>query len=472
MENFRTLTTKEKALALNLDRNIYGSFAEIGAGQEVAAQFFKAGGASGSVAKTMSAYDMAFSDAIYGKTGRYVAQERLHSMLDKEYGLLITRLEKRASHTNFFALANTVETINYDRTNQGHGWMGFKFQLIPLAPPNGCIIHMLLHDNDPILQQHVLGVVGVNLMYGCTHFEGPEKLIKSLVDNINPGSVEIDMFRISGPNFDHVDNRLMALKLVKNKLSRVAMFDPEGNVLQPSESLYKKDVLVLRGRFRPPTKVNVDMLESGLKQFAKETEVDAKNVLTLTELTLADLQAEGEVDEEDFLHRADILCELGQCVMISQYQQHYRLANYLTRLTITGKLGLVIGIHNLARIFDESYYEDLNGGILESFGSLFGNNLKLYVYPAKGAKKGEFVNCENVQIPEHLRGLFNYLYQADKVVDIENYDSSHLHIVSDIVLAMIKSGENGWEKMVPTKVAEAIKRENLFNYQGAATPQE
>ncbi len=463
--NHRTLTTKEKALALNLDRNIYGSFAEIGAGQEVAAQFFKAGGASGSVAKTMSAYDMSFSDAIYGKCDRYVCEERLQSMLNKEYGLLTKRLTQRASHTNFFVLANTVEALNYQRTNVGHGWVGFRFQLSPMSAPNDCVIHLILRDIDPLQQQQALGIVGVNLMYGCCHFEGPEKLIRSLLDDLLPGRVEVDTFRITGPNFDHIDNRLMALRLVKHGLTRLAMFGPEGDVMQPSEALYKRNVLVLRGRFRPPTKVNVDMLESGLAQFQHGPDVENSIVLPLVELTLADLKSGDEIDDEDFMQRADILCSMGQYVIISNYQEHYRLIGFLTRITKGRKIGLVIGISNLARIFDESYYENLNGGIMESFGTLFGSNIKVYIYPSKGAKKGEYMTCENVSLPDHLIQLFEYLVKNNKLADIKEFNPDHLHIVSDIVLAMIKAGEKGWEQMVPDKVAEAIKRNQLFYYE-------
>jgi len=460
----RVLTTKEKALKLNLDNKFYGSFAEIGAGQEVAANFFKAGGASGSVAKTMSAYDMSFSDAIYGKAERYVCEDRLQRMLDKEFGLLQKRLPERASTTCFFALANTVESLNYHRTNQGQGWMGAKFQVTPNGASNECVIHFILNDNDPILQQQALGILGVNLLYGCWKFEGPEKLITSLVDNLNRGRVEVDMFRINGPNFDYVDNRLLSLKLVKNGLTRAAMFGPDRDVLQPSEALYKKNVLVMRGRFRPPTKVNVDMLASAYRQFKNEKDVSPKDITVITELTLQDLSFGGEIDDQDFLNRADILCSLGQNVMISNYQEHYRLVNYLTRYTRSKKIGIVLGIHNLGRIFDEKFYENINGGILEAFGVLFGGNIKVYVYPAKTNKKGEYFTCKNFKPQPHLDNLFKHLQENGKIEDIESFKPENLHIVSDIALAMIQSGEKGWEKMVPEKVATAIKKNGLFNY--------
>ena len=307
MKELRQLSTKEKALQVNLSDDIYGSFAEIGAGQEVAANFFKAGGASGTIAKTMSAYDMSFSDAIYGQSERYVSEPRLLKMLQKEYRLLSERLPHRAPNTRFFAFANTVEALNYERTNQPHGWVGVRFQGTPGEDYNECIIHVKMHDNDALLQQHALGVVGVNLIFACFFLRDVDDFLHSLLDELAFGRVEIDMFRITGPDFKHVDNRLMSLKLVKNGMTQAAMFGSDGNVLQPSEALYKKNVLMLRGRFRPVTHVNVDMLLAARRQFKKEPDVDKDKIVVLTELTLADLSEEGHIDEKDFLNRVDII---------------------------------------------------------------------------------------------------------------------------------------------------------------------
>ncbi|MDH5382184.1 MAG: TonB-dependent receptor, partial [Cyclobacteriaceae bacterium] len=281
MEEFRILTTKEKALKINLREDIYGSFAEIGAGQEVASNFFRAGGASGTIAKTMSAYDMAFSDAIYGRCDRYVAEPRLKQMLNKEYDLLPERLVKRRDNSMFFAFANTVEVLNYKKSNKPHGWVGIKFQLSPESEPNECIIHVKMRDNDNVSQQNILGIIGVNLIFGCFFHKNASQLLGSLMDNLSSDSIEIDMFRIKGPNFVNVDNRLMSLLLVKNGFTRAAMFGPDGNVLQPSEALYKKNVLMLRGRFRPVTLVNVDMLLKAMKHFKADPEVEYGNILTL-----------------------------------------------------------------------------------------------------------------------------------------------------------------------------------------------
>lgn len=466
MEEYRKLTTQEKSLRINLSRAIYGSFAEIGAGQEVAANFFKVGGASGTVAKTMSAYDMKFSDAIYGVGDRYVCEERLLKMLDHEYVLLPERLPHRIENTRFFAFADTVEILNYDRTNQGHGWIGLRFQLTSRSEPNDCVIHVKMHDTDQLQQQLALGIVGVNLLYACNFMSNPEDILMSLMDGLTTRRMEIDMFRLSGPDFKHVDNRLMALKMVKNGLTKAAMFGPDGNVMQISDELYKKNVLVLRGRFRPPTHVNVDMLLTSRRHFKHEPDVDRTKVVLISELTLNDLSPDGKIDETDFLHRADILCSLGQNVMISNYFEYYRLVDYLSKITKGKKIGIIMGIYALQKVFDEKTYVNTRGGILECFASLFGSNVKLYIYPALRQDSSELFTLKDFEkgLPDNLKHLFRYLMDNNKLEDVADADSRKLHIISDNVLAMIKKGETGWEKFVPHKVEEAIKNYGLFDY--------
>lgn len=464
---FKMLTTKEKAFKLNMDESIYGTLAEIGAGQEVASNFFKAGAASGTVAKTMSAYDMAFSDAIYGPCDRYVAEERLMKMLDREYDLLNKRLAFKAKKTRFFAFADTVQTINYTRTVKGHGWLGLRFQLHPMSQTNDLVIHVAMNDNDPVLQQQALGMIGVNMIYGVHFHKDPEDILISIVDNLNHGRVEIDMFRLEGPDFHHVDNRLMSLKLVKNGLTQGAMFGPDRKALQPSEALYKKNVITLRGRFRPVTLVSVDMLITGLRHYKKEDDVDNDQIMVLSELALTDLTKGDQIDENDFLDRVDVLCSLGQNVLISNYQQHYKLVNYLRQFTRSKKKGLIIGINNLERIFDESFYEELSGGILESFGDLFGSNIKIYVYPAYSRENPEeILTVKNFKPKPHLQPLYDFLISNGKLKDIEGANMENLAIVSDDVLTMIQEGKEGWEKLVPAKVARGIKTNMLFGYKG------
>lgn len=461
----RILSVKEKVLKINLDGRIYGSFAEIGAGQDIAANFFKAGGASGTVAKTMSAYDMSFSDAIYGKCERYVSEPRLLTMIKHEYDLLGKRLPHRKANTCFFSVADTVEVLNFKRTNQGHGWMGLRFQLNPETPPNECVIHIWLHDRDAVLQQQALGIVGVNLMFGCFYLnQKPEELINSLVDNLLQGRVEIDMFRLTGPDFVNVDNRLLALQLVKNGLTNATMFGSDGEVLQPSEALYKKNVLVLRGRFRPVTNVSMDMLKTATKQFKKELDITNKEMVLLSELTLTALDNHGNINEKDFLDRVDILCSLGQTVMISNFREFYKLANYMSVFMRNKQLGIILGSVTLGKVFDNQYYKDLRGGILESFGILFGTNVKLYIYPTIDTKTGATQTSKTFVPPTSLVGLYNFLRDNGKIVDLKGADRNVMNIYSDKVLDMIHTDETGWEAMVPKLVAEIIIKRCLFDY--------
>lgn len=466
----RKFTSREKALRINLDQEIYGSFSEIGAGQEVAATFFQAGGSSGTIALSHSAYDMKISDSIYGECGRYVSRQRLESMLDKDYSNIVEKLQFRKDNSRFFAFANTIETINYHKTNQGHGWFGVKFQSSPNSEPNMVILHANLMDNENLLQQKAVGRLGVNLLYACYyHAQDIDTFILSLLDMLSKERIEVDMFNVSGPAFEHTDNRLISLKLVKNGLSPVAMFGPDGNNVQASEKLYKKNILVLRGRFRPPTLVNVDMLLSAYRQFKREEDVDRENLVVLCELTLNNLTKEGEnIDEEDFLDRVDILCSLGQTVIITNYQRYYRLVTFLSNINREKKIGVIMGINNLAAVFDKKYYKHLKGGILDAFGKLFGRNVKLLIYPATNGSGDSLHNLENFMLPEKLYNLFQYLLDTNKIEDIDCIKKSLLDIYSDDVLEMIRNNQSGWEKMVPNKVAKAIKRKKLFNYQSSS----
>lgn len=463
----RNIGTKQKALKINLDTRIYGSFAEIGAGQETAAQFFKAGGASGTIAKTMSAYDMTFSDAIYGpeESGRYVVESRLKKMLSKEYSLVEKRLsEKRGAESLFFAFANTVVALNYQRTNDPHGWVGMRFQLTPGGPYNDVILHVRMFNRDIIQQQQALGTIGVNLIYACFYYHNsPETLLLSLMDDLSPEDLEIDMIRFSGPDFEKVDNRLMSLYLVRNGFTNAALFGSDGNVMQPTEAFYKKHILLMRGRLRPITNVHVDMITHGMEQFLAEPDVNPERVMFVSELTLHNLKSDRDnIDEKDFLDRVDILCSLGHNVMISNYHEYYRLVAYLSRLSKL-KSGLLVGIPSLQNIFDEKHYTFLPGGILESFATLFSRNVKLYVYPT--LRDDQTVhNCDNFDLPESLQPLYQYLKLNDKIENIRDYNLDYMIYTTDQVLAMVKEGAPGWENLVPHSVAEIIKEKCLFGF--------
>ena len=458
------LTPVQKALEVNLNPETYGTFAEVGAGQEVVRHFFRAGGASGTIAKAMSAYDKDFSDAIYGKeaNGRYVCESRLKNMINHEYGLITERLN-REKHPNkrFFSFANNVETINFSKTNDGHGWMGLRFQLCPNSKPNDVILHYLLHEREAKQQQESAGILGVNLLHGCMfHSDNPKMIIKKLFDNISKGHLEINMIQMNGPDFDYVDNRLLSLYLVKERMTDAVIFSPDGVNLQPSDVLYKKNILAIRGSFRPVTKVNIDMIKNGYNKFILENRVQKEDLQVLFEITLSNLSSEGEIDEQDFLDRADILCSLGQTVLISNYQRYYKLLDYFSRFT-KKRMGIIMGVPNLKQIFEEKYYRHLSGGILEAFGRMFNRDLKIYLYPYQKQKEGEITNSKNINIHPRFRSLYDYLIFNQRIIDIE-YDPKVLNIFSPVVLRMIKNGISGWEDMVPAYVDNVIKQKKLF----------
>ena len=459
------LDTHRKALKINLDKRRYGTFAEIGAGQEVVRWFFRVGGGAGTIAKSISAYDMTVSDAIYGKTSRYVCRERLESMLDYEFSLNVDRLrESRGDTTSFFAFADTVATRNFQGTNECHGWMGVKFQAHPRDDASQIILHIRMLDVEAALQQEALGIVGVNLLYGAffLHHE-PEMLMESLLNNLTTNRIEIDMIEFSGIEFRHVDPRLMSLQLVQLGLSDAAMFAADGTVLQPSEVLRKKAILVERGSFRPVCNVNVDMLSSARQTFVKMPGVAEGDVIQLMEITMKSLMASGQIDYRDFLACADVLAACGTTVLISNYFQYYRLAAYLSRYT-KGKIAITLGIASLADLFDEKYYAELEGGILESFGRLFKNDLKLLVYPLLDSATGKLTTVSNLEIAPGLRNLYNHLVDRGCIIQLENYDPACLPIFSRDVLEKIKKGDSSWETMVPAKVAEVIKKRRFFSY--------
>jgi hypothetical protein len=467
-EDYPKLSTNQKALKINLDPLFYGTFAEIGAGQEVARWFFKVGGAAGTISKSMSAYDMAVSDAIYGRCKRYVSRERLQGMLDHEHSLNLERLQSaRRDSTCFFAFANTVAARNYLGTNECHGWMGVKFQAHPRDNDSQIVIHVRMLDHENDLQQEALGIVGVNLLYGAFFLHHkPEALLESLLDNLSTQRIEIDMVEFSGIEFRYVDNRVMSLRLVQLGLSGAAMFGPTGEVLQPSEVLRKRPVLVERGSFRPVTKVNIDMIDSAHELFAKELKVDNGEVVELMEITMRNLLAAGKIDLTDFLARADVLAAVGKTVLISDYFEYYRLAAYLTRYT-SQPIAVTMGLASLQDLFKEEYYSGLEGGILESFGKLFTKDLRIYVYPLRDPSTGELSTVENLQMPGDVHNLYRYLVDRGRIRQLDNFDEGVLHIFSRDVLRRIKENDSTWEGMVPKQIAELIKERRYFGYREA-----
>lgn len=459
------LTTEDKALKINLQKDIYGCFAEIGAGQEVVANFFKAGGSSGTIAFSRSAYDMKVSDAMYGSASRYVSEERLTTMLEAEYNHLLEVLPEKNKEACFFAFCNTVESLNYHKTNQGQGWVGIRYQQKLGEKPNDIVLHVIMHDTGHKAQQESLGILGVNLIYAA-FFEtsSVEDFIGVLIARLPRDKMEIDMLRFSGQGFEHIDNRIVALTLVQRGITDATMFDLSKNVLQPATALYKKNVLLMRGRFRPVTKVHIDMIEKGKLAFLKENSVGEDSLELVFELTLKDLTADGKISIQDFMDRAELLGSLGYTVMISNYLKHYKMVEYLSTITRGKQIGLIVGIYNLNTIFDERYYENLAGGILEAFGRGFGNSVKFYVYPAINVEDGMIYELSSFKIPPNLRGLLQFMIENGRIKTINEYDESLLHIMSDDVLSKIKVAAKNWEEDVPFEVAQAIKFYKLFGY--------
>jgi len=463
------LSPAQKARRINTNSDLYGTFAEIGMGQETVRQFFRAGGASRTIAKAMSAYDKDFSNAIYGPEpgNRFVCESRLKNMLRHEYGLIIDRLSRKDHPTKkFFTFANTVVGSTFERKHSGHGWIGVRFQAAPDQPTNDVILHIRLHDPDIGVQQENVGVLGVNLLYACLmHHGSPEEIMTSLYDNVSRHVLEVDMLQMNGPVFAQVDNRLLSLQLVKRGYTDAVLFGPDGQNLQASEMLYKKNILAIRGSFRPVTKVNIDMIMNGYNMFIKEHRVDRQNMQVLFEITLNNLRADtGDVDEKDFIDRADILCSLGQTVLISNYQEYYKLVEYFSRYT-KARMGLIMGVNNLIDVFDERYYRHLNGGMLEAFGILFTRDLKIYVYPSRAKADEEIMTTASMPVHPRLRPLYDYLLFNKRIVDIESFDPEVLHIFSKEVLDRIRTGEAGWEDLVPPYVDNMIKDNHLFGYQ-------
>ena len=460
-----TFSTKRKALSINLDPNIYGTIAEIGGGQEVARAFFQAGGASGTIAKSISAYDKTFSDNLYNnnKQGRYVSKDRLKKMLKNEFDDLTTLLtETKDRRTRFFAFANTVETLNYKKTNQGHGWMGVRFQLTPFSEPNEVIIHVNLLENDASLQQYTLGSLGVNLLYACFNYaKYPNKFLLSLMENLSNDRVEINMVSMSGPELDFVDNRLLSIQLIKNGIAPAVIFDKDGEVQQASDMLYKKNVLAFRGSFRPITNAGIDMLETSFNLFKKDKRYEKENTVSVCEITLSNLLEQTAFDDSDFLDRIDLLNGLGQNVLVSNFKEYYKLSQYFTKFQII-RLRLVLGIPALKCVLNKKFYKDLKGGILESFALIFHDNVKIYTYPQ--LVDGEVIDSNNIEIDKENKYLYKHLKENRKIIDIETYNKDFLPIYSKGVLDRILNNEDGWEEDVPEYVATEIKSKRLFGY--------
>lgn len=459
----KAVSTNYKALQVNLESNMYGTFAEIGAGQEVARYFFQVGGASQTVAKSISAYDMTFSDEIYGKepSGRYVCQSRLLKMLSYEYELLVQRLQtKRGKNTRFFVLANTVSTKNHFSNNDGHGWIGLRFQVSPEGTTNDIIVHVRLLDDLPLAQQEALGILGVNIVHAATfQYDNAEKLCELLMENLTNQRVELNMIALNGNIFKKVDNRLLNLELVKLGLTNAVLFDEHAQVVLAADVLYKKTVQVVRGSFRPPTKVNLDMIQCGLKKFSQDLNKKPDEIFSICEITMHNLNSSG-FDSSDFIARVELLAALKQKVLISNFPQYYRLVNYFNDLKAQ-HMALILGGYNFKQIFDENYNQEA-GGFFAALGQLFKENVRVYVYPYKDERDGVSIDLDHLQVPDKLQYLLKYLIQNSSLIPITEFDEKNLHIYSRRVLNMIQKKESGWESMVPAEVTALIQQHHYF----------
>jgi hypothetical protein len=431
------LETKRKALKINLDANIYGTFAEIGAGQEVARNFFTAGAASGTVAKTMSAYDMVFSNSIYGteSSGRYVTKSRLEKMLQHEFELLTERLDGPQYATKtFFAFADTVTTLNFNKSNDPHGWLGIRFQTQPGGPSNDIVFHVRLLDSDASLQQNVLGVLGVNLVYAAYFYhQDIQTMIESLVDNLAIGSVEIDMISLNGPAFAGADDRLVNLYLIAKGFSSAAIFNPEGEACQSKDLLYKKDVMILRTKYGQKSTPNFHLFNTAIEQFKRSQKLKDENVLVLIEVLMTNLlEDQDELSAEDlksFAVRAEELYKTGNYVIVSNYTRNHKLAQFLSRCK-PNSVGISTNIANLRNIFNsKNYGENYTDELLAYVSDLFSKNVKLYAYPYLDKSSNTIINTQNMPVSPEAKPLFDFLVSNAYITDIEDFDAKDVKTI-------------------------------------------
>jgi hypothetical protein len=465
-----SMSTHAKALDINLDPGRFGTFAEIGAGQEVGRWFFRVGAAAGTIAKTISAYDKTVSDAIYGTSARYVSAGRLQAMLDYEYDLLVDRLDSdRGAESCFFAFADTVQAQNFRGDADCHGWMGIRFQTGPRAESSQIMLHARMVDREPLSQYEALGVLGVNLIYGAARLsDQPEALLASLLDNLGSRRIEIDMVEFSGAAFRDIDHRVMSLCLVENGLSRAAMFSASGAVLRPSEVLYKRPVVLQRGRFRPPTKVHSDIQRRVLEKFCADAEVAESEVVSLLGISVTELREAQGSGLEDFLHRLDALTAGNQAVLITDYPEEYLVVEYLKRYKAS-KIALPLGIPSFLEIVSEESYAGLSGGFLEAAGRFFRLDVWVYVYPGLDPTTGERLELDNVEIPSETQPIFTYLRQKGLVKALDGLPDEQLRVRSDDVLAWLREGNPKWESYVEPAVAKAIREGGLFGYRASGS---
>jgi len=429
-------STHQKALAINLDPGIYGTVAEIGAGQEVARWFFRVGGAAGSIAKTISAYDMHVSDQVYGKAGRYVSRQRVEAMLEKEFRLLGERLgDALESSTRFFAFADTVAARNYTGTNDCHGWIGLRFQTVAGGEPNDIILHVNMLDRTNLRQQEALGILGINLIYAAFHTaEFTPECLRELQAELNSSRLEIDFVHVEGPAIEHLDPLEIGMTLVAEDLAQAVMFGPDGQLEPPNETIHKRPVIVERGLYQHHTEINPEVLASALRQLQREYPEPAREPLALMELSVDNLREGAAIDPDEYMRRLRAITAPGQWVLLTRLQHSYNLTDYLRRYS-KEPLRFAMGTSTLAMLFAGEYYAQLPGGLLEATGKLFADNVKIYAHSMTTEAFGqhiaaanfdrEFVNLtgddgvsiDTIELKAPLGLLFRYVKEAGWIVN-------------------------------------------------------
>ncbi|WP_372772423.1 hypothetical protein [Mangrovibacterium sp.] len=461
----KALSTKEKSVHINIDSNYYGSIAEIGGGQETARHLFQAGGASNTVAKTISAYDKSFSDYFYnqGAPSRYVAEDRVKKMVEYEYNEMLTILDEKIDQ-KFFAFANTVETLNYNKTNQGNGWLGIAVEGTERKNPNKIFIHVKLHERDTLLQQYSLGTLGINLIYGALfQWEDPRKVLLALLDSLDIERVEVDYVYVEGPDLKWVDNRILNLMLVSNNMTPAIMFDESGKVQHPGDMLYKKNVLLMRGYFRPVNNLVIEFLNESLDVFKRDEDYRDDNTIAFCEISLNNLMQDRKVDETDFLQRVDLLNMVGQSVMVSNFSRYFELVNYFGQFKMI-KLRIIMGMPTFDLILDETLYRDLRGGLLESVGKLFHENVKLYLFPYIDTKSGEVVYPDDNHFNDSKKLLWQYLNQTKKILLLKIDSDLLIKQTSEHIKELIRNGDKRLMNFLPPKVYQQIVEHQLFDF--------
>lgn len=431
------LSTHQKALAINLDQNIYGTIAEIGAGQEVARWLFRVGAAAGSIAKTISAYDMKVSDEIYGKTGRYVSRERVASMLDKEYQLLGQRLgDERQDRTRFFAFANTVAARSFTGNSECHGWIGLRFQTKPGGAPNDLIMHVNMLDRTNLRQQEALGILGVNLIYAAFHTDTfSVDFLQELTADLPPGRLEIDLISATGPALDRLNDLDIGLTLVKNEMASAVLFDPDGRFAPPNEVIRKRLVVIERGLFRHASEIKPKLLDAASRQLQTEAPDSGSDPLVLLEMSINNLREKNDVDDTEYLERLGHMTVAKQWILLTRLTRSYRLTDYLRRYS-QEPMRFSMGVSSLAMLFNEEFYADLPGGLLEATGKLFANNVKVYGHEMSreaftahiestvtdksyvDANTGGNVSIDNLTFAGPLNLLYRYVLEAGWIVGL------------------------------------------------------